>query len=39
MAQIIEFYIPSWFRPKEKWLPEEERGKLLAFPIVMKKCA
>lgn len=39
MARIIEFYIPSGFTPKEKWLPEEERGKVFVFPADLKKSA
>ena len=32
MAKVIEFYVPSHFEPKSKWVPEEERGKFLTFP-------
>ena len=31
MAQTIEFYIPSHFIPKVKLLPQEQRGKVIAF--------
>lgn len=31
MAQVIEFYIPSHFRPQVKSLPQEQRGKVIAF--------
>jgi hypothetical protein len=39
MAQIIEMYIPSRFRKKEKWIPPEERGKLITFSLPVKKSA
>lgn len=32
MGRVIEVYKPSHFTPKTKWLPPEERGKLLGFP-------
>jgi len=31
MAQVIEFYIPSHFRPQVTSLPQEQRGKVIAF--------
>jgi hypothetical protein len=31
MAQVIEFYAPSHFRPKVTLLPQEQRGKVIAF--------
>ena len=32
MGQLIEFYVPYSFRyPQRKWMPESERGKVLAF--------
>ena len=39
MAQVIEFYIPSRFKAKVKWIPQEQRGKIIAFPIDFKKSA
>jgi hypothetical protein len=39
MAQVIEFYIPARFKPKVKWVPLEERGKIIAFPTDLKKSA
>ena len=39
MAQVIEFYIPSRFKQKVKWVPVEQRGKILAFPADLKKSA
>ena len=32
MAYVIEFYVPARFKPKTKWVPEQQRGKLIAFP-------
>jgi len=39
MAQVIEFYIPSRFKPKIKWVSMEQRGKIIAFPTDLKKSA
>ena len=39
MAKIIEFYIPQSFRKVSKWLPENERGKLLEFSVAVRKSA
>jgi len=39
MAKIIEFYIPQSFRKGAKWLPPNERGKLLEFPVAVRKSA
>jgi hypothetical protein len=39
MAHVIEFYIPARFKPKVKWIPLEQRGKVLAFPVDLKKSA
>jgi len=39
MAKIIEFYVPSRFRKSGKWIPCEDRGKLLEFPVETKKSA
>jgi len=38
MAKIIEFYIPQSFRKVSK-LPRGERGKLLEFPMAIRKSA
>lgn len=37
MAQLIEFYVPTRFRKKVKWVPKE--GKVLEFPVPVKKTA
>src|SRR4029077_8508230 len=39
MAKIIEFYTPQSFRKVSKWLPPAERGKMLAFPLAVRKSA
>lgn len=31
MAQVIDFYAPSHFRSKVTLLPQEQRGKVIAF--------
>jgi len=39
MAQVIEFYIPASFKRKVKWIPAEQRGKIIFFPSDLKKSA
>jgi hypothetical protein len=39
MAKIIEFYIPQSFRKASKWISPAERGKVLAFPLAVRKSA
>jgi len=39
MAQVIEFYIPARFHKNSKWVPQEQRGKVLDFPAPEKKTA
>ncbi len=39
MAQVIEFYVPDRFKPRVKWVPEEQRGKVISFPSDLKKSA
>lgn len=39
MTKIIEFYIPSNFRKNAKWIPGENRGKLIEFTPAGKKTA
>jgi len=38
-AKIIEFYIPSNFRKNDKWIPPQERGKIIEFSLPAKKSA
>ena len=39
MAKVIEFYIPSTFRKSGKWVPAEQRGKIIEFVGKTKKTA
>ena len=39
MARVIEFYIPSRFKPTVKWIPSERRGRVIEFPTAIKKSA
>lgn len=39
MAKIIEFYIPQSFRKISKWLPPNECGKVLEFPMAVRQTA
>lgn len=31
MAEIIEFYVPDNFRKSTRWIPPQQRGKVLEF--------
>ena len=39
MAKVIEFYIPERFRKQTKWVPQEQRGKLIDFKPQLSKSA
>jgi hypothetical protein len=39
MAKIIGFYIPQSVRKVSKWFPLCHRGKLLEFPVAVRKSA
>jgi hypothetical protein len=39
MAPVIEFYIPSRFHERVKWMPQDQRGKLLVFSAEIRKSA
>jgi hypothetical protein len=39
MAKLIEFYIPQSFRKVSKWLPPNERGKVLEFQMAVRQSA
>jgi hypothetical protein len=39
MAKIIEFYTPNKFRKNAKWVPPQQRGKLIEFSGQVKKSA
>ena len=39
MAKVIEYYVPDRFRKKVRWVPRARRGKLIEFPVDVKKSA
>lgn len=39
VAKIIEFYVPSNFQKKEKWVPARNRGKIIEFSVQTVKSA
>jgi hypothetical protein len=39
MAKVIEFRVPENYKKKNKWVPPEERGKVLQFPAEVRKSA
>ena len=40
MAKIIEFYVPDKFRQSvRRWIPPDQRGKIVPFPEPVKKSA
>jgi hypothetical protein len=39
VAKVIEFYIPNDFRRSVKWVPPEERGKMIEFASQIEKSA
>ncbi len=39
MAKVISYYIPVGFHKKVKWVPPEQRGKVIDFTANMKKSA
>ena len=39
MANVIEFYIPVHFRKAVKWVPQQQRGRVLEFPLAQKQTA
>jgi hypothetical protein len=39
MAHVIEFYIPVRFRKAVKWVPQQQRGRVLEFPVSQKRTA
>ena len=36
VAKVIEFYIPSNFHKRARWIPTEQRGKLIEFCLPEK---
>jgi hypothetical protein len=39
MAKVIEFYVPARFRRVVKWVPQQERGRMLEFAVAQKRIA
>ena len=39
VAKVIEFYIPTSFRKRVKWIPLEQRGKVIEFCPIKRKTA
>jgi hypothetical protein len=39
MAKVIEFYVPARFRKSVKWVPQQERGRMLEFAVAQKRTA
>jgi hypothetical protein len=37
VARLIVFYIPQKFRPKVKWVPSLERGRIIEFQLAASK--
>ena len=39
MAKVIEFYVPARFRKAVKWVPQQQRGRVLEFAAPQKRTA
>jgi hypothetical protein len=39
VAKVIEFYVPTNFCKRVKWLPPQDRGKVIEFRLAAKKSA
>jgi len=39
MAKVIEYYTPERFRKTARWVPPDQRGKVIEFPVPDKKSA
>jgi len=39
VAQVIEFYIPTRFKQKVKWVPQGQRGRIIVFRSDLKRSA
>ena len=40
MAKVIEYYIPENFRKKSvQWIPRDQCGKVIQFPVTVKRSA
>jgi hypothetical protein len=39
MAKVIEFYVPVCFRKIVKWMPPQQRARVLEFAVAQKRTA
>ena len=39
MAKVIEFYVPARFRKVVKWVPQQQRGRVLEFAMAQRRTA
>ena len=39
MARVIRFYIPERYKKNSRWVPPEQKGKLINFPVEERKSA
>jgi hypothetical protein len=39
VAKVIKFYIPTKFSKRVKWIPPQQRGKVIEFCLTTKKSA
>jgi hypothetical protein len=39
VAKVIKFYIPTKFPKRVKWLPPQQRGKVIEFSLKTKRSA
>ena len=39
MAKVIEFYVPARFRKAVKWVPQQQRGRVLEFLVAQNRTA
>jgi hypothetical protein len=39
MAQVIKFYIPDRYKKSSRWIPRDQKGKLINFPVPERKSA
>ena len=39
MTKVIEFYVPAHFRKVVKWVPQQQRGRVVEFPMAQKRTA
>jgi hypothetical protein len=37
MTKVIEFHIPPSYKPKRRWIPIDDRGKVIAFTNVLTR--